>query len=474
MRNFKQPLSLLGIVATLLVMLSAVVGTFYFNANSPAHAAGTTSISGYGTTSVKYLYEGETATGKAEGARFKCQAANASVRCYSPQQIRTAYEYNALLNKGITGKERTIVILDAFQSPTIRQDLKLFDQIFGIPNPTLNIIAPDGMVPYNPNNPAQNNFSGEITLDVEWAHAVAPGATIDLVLARNNSFFYIERALRYAVDHNLGDVISSSIEAGEDCSLAYVEATHDDIQKATAEHITVISISGDQGAAQFSQPPACGDHKPFYKDVSTFGSDPLVTCVGATQLDAKASNGAYVQEIALNETDINSIPYTFASGGGFSDVYQRPSYQDGVPGIAGYRGVPDVAYSGAINGGILVVWSSSAPPPFKPLIFIFGGTSVGAPQWAGITALADQEAGTRLGFLNQAIYRIGKSPFYSKVFHDITFGNNTFHTTDFSEVIPGYNTRKGWDPVTGWGTPRVSSLVPLLIAYVDPNDANGL
>jgi len=92
----------------------------------------------------------------------------------------------------------------------------------------------------------------------------------------------------------------------------------------------------------------------------------------------------------------------------------------------------------------------------------------------GLGALADQLAGRRLGFLNKALYKIGKGGNNAESFHDITFGNNTFHLVDFSEVIDGYNTRTGWDAVTGWGTPKASTLIPLLASTVGHHDADGL
>src|SRR6266568_2682769 len=103
--------------------------------------------------------------------------------CYTPQQLRVAYGVQPLIAKGITGKGRIITIIDAFQDPTIRTDLHLFDTLFGLKDPQLNIIAPFGLTKFNPKDPAQTGFAGEIALDVEWAHAIAPGATIDLVLA---------------------------------------------------------------------------------------------------------------------------------------------------------------------------------------------------------------------------------------------------------------------------------------------------
>lgn len=155
-------------------------------------------------------------------------------------------------------------------------------------------------------------------------------------------------------------------------------------------------------------------------------------------------------------------------------IYPRPDFQQDVVQRK-QRGVPDVAYNGDVNGGVLVVWSSSGSG--KNLVFIFGGTSAGSPQWAGIIALGDQLAGHRLGFLNIAIYKIGESSSYASAFHDIVIGNNTFTgagTNGKTVTILGFNTSRGWDPVTGWGSPNVAKLLPLLIDNVNANDGNSI
>jgi subtilase family serine protease len=459
-------------IASFLVLL----GTIFTSADAVAAAypASNRLVFGPVKTNIVKSDQGVLNLGLSADQQFACLSPTAPVRCYTPQQIRNAYSISTLLNEGITGSGRTIAIIDAYSSPTIKSDLKLFDKLFHLPDPNFKAVAPDGIPVYDANDPNQSGWASEISLDVEWAHAVAPEASIVLVEAKSSNDADLLSATKYAVDHNLSDVISQSFGEGEACSAVSLATLHKVFRQATDEGITLFAASGDEGAAQPSQPPACGGNAFFYKAASTPATDPLVTGVGATQLDASAKKGAYVGEIALNETDISSIPYTFASGGGFSTLFKRPSYQNGVPGIGAYRGEPDVSYSGAINGGVLAVQSSSAPPPYVPHVFTFGGTSVGSPQWAGLGALADQLAGKRLGFLNKALYKIGKGGNYSESFHDITFGNNTFHIVDFSEVIDGFNTRTGWDAVTGWGTPKASTLIPLLAASVGSHDADGL
>ncbi len=434
--------------------LPLLVLTVILGPAAPASGAGHAMTPAVGHTP-HYIYTGPAT----QATVFSCQANTAPVRCYGPNQIRQAYDIAPLLRGGVTGKGRTIVIVDAYQSPTILHDLQTFDGLFGLSDPTLNIIAPDGLTAFDPNDPNQVGWAGEISLDVEWAHAIAPDATIDLVLAKSNMDSDILSATRYAVTTNLGDVISQSFGEAEACAAATLAAEHQLFQQATVKRITLLASSGDQGVAQ----PTC-DGTSYTRSASTPASDPLVTGVGGTQLDANARTGAYEGEIAWNEPLFGA-----ASGGGYSTVYPRPLYQQGVVGtFAQARAVPDVAYSAAINGGVLTVWSTSGQG--ADLVFTFGGTSVGSPQWAGLVALGDQLANGRLGFLNGALYRLGRGLTMHRNYHDITFGNNTF-TLPTGASISGYDTQPGWDAVTGWGTPRAATLVPALVGEVAATDA---
>src|SRR5436305_9147850 len=204
---------------------------------------------------IKFVKEGENPLQKLNGAHFACQSVTALTRCYSPEQIRAAYNITPLLQLGITGAGRTIVIIDAYQSPTIRQDLQIFDRVFGLPDPVLTILAPDGLTPYNPRDPNQLIWASEITLDVEWAHAIAPGAKITLVLAKGNKDPEILSATRFAIETNQGDIISQSSGEGASCYTASLLTLHRIFQEATARDITLLAAPADTGAAQAAQPP---------------------------------------------------------------------------------------------------------------------------------------------------------------------------------------------------------------------------
>jgi subtilase family serine protease len=377
---------------------------------------------------------------------FSCQLTTPA-QCYGPNQIRAAYGVDKLAKAGLNGAGRTIVIVDAFSSPTITQDLATFDQVFGLPAPKLNILAPDGITPFDQSDPVQVSWAGEISLDVEYSHAIAPAATIDLVLAKTSNDTDIFSAQKFVIDNNLGDTLSQSFGEAEQCMDPAIQAeTHTLYQRAAREGMTVFASSADQGAAL----PTC-DGSSFFKAVSTPASDPLVTGVGGTILDANGTTGAYNNEVVWNEPD-----FAAAGGGGFSTLYRTPSFQRGV-NHSGMRGVPDVAYNAAIIGGVLTVWSTSGQG--ANLIFQFGGTSAGSPQWAGLTALADQLGHHRVGDINNSLYALAHGQLYGALFHDITVGDNTFHGP---VTIQGFSATKGWDPASGIGSPKANTLVPAL------------
>jgi subtilase family serine protease len=251
-------------------------------------------------------------------------------------------------------------------------------------------------------------------------------------------------ALRLAVSST--DVTSISWIAGEQFfTKAQVAEMHSVLLGAAARHVTVDASSGDAGASI----APLWDSSPV-KEVGFPASDPLVLAVGGTTLTARPVTGAYVGETAWGGT---SSPSGLASGGGFSHLYARPAYQDGVPGISTARGVPDVA-GDAGQPGLAIVLASGGRTSIIPS----GGTSASAPLWGGLMALADQYAHHDLGFVNPAIYRIARSSSYHKAFHDITTGNNDSAIV----TVAGYQAAPGWDPVTGWGSPNAQVLVPLL------------
>jgi subtilase family serine protease len=398
---------------------------------------------------VAYTYVGKAsspATGT--GYLFSCQEPGAALNCYTPQELATAYDIPSTL----TGAGQTIVIIDAFGDPTITQDLGVEDSTFGLPAANLSIIYPDGQPTYDPASADEVNWSGEIALDVESSHAIAPAAKIDLVIAKSDQDPDMLSALQYVVSHHLGSVLSQSYGEAESCEApSIVKADHLLFKQAEEQGMTVFASSGDDGAAQ----PSC-DGTTYLKSVGLPAADPLVTGVGATSLTASQPDGTYESETAWNDQ-------YGSSNGGYSQLFARPAYQNGFVHSAG-RGVPDVSYSGDVNNGLLIAWSQGAAANAGS-IYLFGGTSAGSPQWAAITALADQNAHHPLGFLNNELYSLAHGSLYRYVFHDVTSGNNTVSLTGSNNNtvnITGYPATRGWDAVTGLGTPNVAHLLQYL------------
>jgi len=418
---------------------------------------------------------------------FSCQVGLSTGACYDPYQMRRAYQIDGLISQAFDGTGQTIVIVDAFQNPNLVAQVGTFNTFYGLPAINLTQIAPDGLPPFDPTDDNMVGWAEEISLDVEWAHAIAPGARIVLVLAKSNEDADILSALKYAVDHNLGNIISMSFGENESClDTALMLAYHDVFANATRKNITLFASSGDQGAAQ----QTC-DGNSWVRAVSHPASDPLVTGVGGTELRAAMycltslgcdpnSNppfGTYLSEITWNE----GLPYgdfgsvfgfgTLSTGGGFSVIFEEPPYQKATLPGGKQRAVPDVAYNAAVLHGVLTYLNFPGVPAGY---YRFGGTSAGAPQWAAIAAIANQRAGHPLGFLNSAIYQIGKlKTTYPLAFHDITSGTNSslqFDVAGNPVDVTGYSAGPGWDPVTGFGTPIATNLVDLLARYVSPGD----
>jgi subtilase family serine protease len=386
---------------------------------------------------------------------------------YSPSEISQMYNATWLHNAGYNGTGVQIAIVDAYGDPYIQQELQNFSAEFGLPfySGTLNII-PVG--PYNPENGIYTGWNVEVALDVEWAHAMAPNATINLYVAADSGNYLLDAVLNatlgsngraYHVYHN--SIISMSWAEPENdwASSTPVDPVYglnypwlDQVfQMDAALGITAFGSSGDWGAYDQTY----GQTSP-YGGAAYPSTDPYVTGVGGTSLYMNTTSGYYQWPYANatgtygNETAWSwNNYYEWGTGGGWSTLFGQPSWQDG-PGVLdnGQRGNPDVAWDADPQTGVLV----SIFTGFSYEYYIIGGTSVGSPCWAGSMALIDQRAGSPLGFINPAIYSILNNPTeYSKAFHDITVGNNN----------PDSATA-GWDPLTGVGSPNLGELANYL------------
>ncbi len=387
------------------------------------------------------------------------------IACYNPAQIQRAYNLPALYSRGITGKGATIVIVDPYGSPTIASDLRAFDAAEGVPGPpSLRIIRPAGKVPaFNSNNANMVGWASETTLDVEYAHTIAPGAKILLAETPGGgktgtvSMPQVITAEEYVIRHHLGDVISQSFVATEQAvGSAAIRSLRGAYVAASASHVTVLAGSGDSGAAGFE-----ADQQTYYTHpVAAWpASDPLVTAVGGTRLNLDADGNRNSADAVWNDTysstanqlvNGNNGPNPLAGGGGRSVVFGRPSYQSGVRGIVGgHRGVPDISMSAACTGAVNVFQSFGGQPAGW---YALCGTSEATPLFAGIVALADQVAGHPLGLINPALYKLASE--HAPGLVRVLSGNNTvsFRQHGRSYTVHGFAARPGYNLATGLGT----------------------
>ncbi len=426
--------------------------------------------------------------------------AAAGFRCFSPLAIQNTYDLPALYQKQDTGKGQTIAVVDSFGSNTIANDLSVFSTQFGLRHlcgeanypcqagdPTFTQLEVQGSPPTISQPPSngtgQENhalWNGEVTLDVEWAHATAPEASIVLVTTPTAETLGVQgfpemiAAEDYVITHHLATVISQSFGSAEEAfastqSLLNLRYAYMD---AVANKVTVLASSGDFGTANSIKEPVKSPTVIPFPTVNWPASDPLVTAVGGTSVCTDAATGTTTdssspppdcqnnpgqREVTWNNTVNDGVP--IATGGGYSHVFPRPSFQDGVV-ASPRRGVPDVAYQADPFTAVFVYISASGNAPGW---YGFGGTSAASPQWAGLVAIAAQIHGGPLGYINPALYKIGQDPTrYAADFHDITVGNNQVNSS-----IAGFGAGTGWDAVTGWGTPDAAKLLPDLVSAVN-------
>jgi subtilase family serine protease len=432
-------------------------------------------------------------------------------RCFAPAAMQNAYNVTPLLAKGDNGAGQTIVIVDSFGSDTIRHDLHVFNNEFGLQHmcgeegvtcasgmPSFDTLELQGS-PATKAPPSTSNGTGlenknawglEVSLDVEWSHSIAPGANILLVTTPTaetlgvQGFPQMMSAEQFVIDNHLGSVISQSFGAGEESFHSGTGAL-DQLRKtyisAQAAGVTVLASSGDGGTSNTFKEPVKNPQEIPFPSVIWPASDPLVTAVGGTYLCVDPVTGAGADsadpprkcQANPGQREVGWVD----SGGGFSHVFGVPSFQNTLPAgstpVKSGRGVPDVSYQASSFTGVLVYITldgySGIGCPGGMLCsrgwYVVGGTSSGSPQWAGLVAIADQLNGGPLGYLNPALYKIGSDPLrYANDFYDVTTGINK--NPNPASSLPGYPATIGWDPVTGLGSPNAANLLPDLVMAV--------
>jgi subtilase family serine protease len=336
---------------------------------------------------------------------------------FVPSDIRKAYDFLPLYARGINGTGTRIAIIDAYGDPTLSTDLASFDSLTGLPNPTVNLAYPDG-VPGKCHLSTCANWALETALDVEWAHAIAPAATIDLVIGLDASLQHLFDGMSYVANTlTTENVVSMSFGLGESSyptTGSYTIATTHQLFVTMISHgTTVFASSGDAPVSS-----CCTIIYP--------ASDPLVVAVGGTSLTLN-STANYVNETVWNDQYGSSTA-------GSSIIFTKPAYQTGFGD--NMRDNVDVSYNGDVLTGVLVVQGGVQRQ--------VGGTSAGSPQWAGLVDLASQANGTRLGNVLPRLYNLTS-------YHDVKTGSDGFFTAT-----------KGWDYPTGLGTPDANAIVTSL------------
>jgi len=372
---------------------------------------------------------------------------------FTPSQVMSAYDFGPLRSQSLTGAGQTIVFIeiDTFQQP----DLDCFASKYGLSPPQVTVHQGQWGTPQNTAHSSDGTSESE--LDLEIAHSIAPAARLVVYYSDNNSSD-IAAAAQAAVTAHPEGIFSVSIGGCEIENLVNGQARVTSDQTAWDDALTRLDAtkgsafiaSGDSGAYTCGSQIKSAATNAEVPTVSFPASDPYATSVGGTTLFL-GSSGQYGSEAAWGgpfEAD--------GSGGGISQLWQRPSYQTG-PGTTnsysdGGREVPDVAALGDPNTG----WSVYTVGNWN----VIAGTSAAAPLWAALTALVDQKLGESslqpVGFANRPIYAFGSDPtaWPAKAFNDVTTGENLY-----------YAATPGWDPATGWGSPNAAGFLQDMLAY---------
>jgi len=428
---------------------------------------------------------------------------------YQPSEVQTAYNLNPVYGAGLDGTGQTVAIVDAYGSATIAQDAEVFSQLYGLPDLTpanFQIVKAQGIF-HNPHGVARNWFL-ETTLDVEWVHAIAPGANIALVLATDHNS--LDEGINYAVVHHLGNVISNSWGNFE--ALGNPARFNRDtriFEMAIAQGIDVNFSTGDFG----DNSPVLG-----FATVQFPSSSPFVTAVGGTSLALNPDNtmmfqtgwGTNLTRIAdispsggavfadnppvvpplkiLGDPSFNPnifLGFQGGAGGGESGVFAQPSFQNGfVP--PGNRMVPDISFLADPFTGVEIILTDPASGQLS--VTVIGGTSLASPMFSAMMAIASQKAGHGLGQAAQLVYNLpagavtdvlatssannatgvidgttletadslasplGNTTSYFSALYNSPFSTRWFVLTFGTNT--SLTTGPGWDNTTGVGTPN--------------------
>ncbi len=319
---------------------------------------------------------------------------------YEPEAMQGAYGLTSVYSSGLDGSGQTVVVVDAFGSPTAAADIAKFSSTFSLPVANFAVLDPQGPPPFN------SGWAGETTLDIEWAHAMAPGAKVVLIEAIDNFDNNLMGAIQYSLDNSLGNVISNSYGSDEfDDDGPSMQAWDDLLANATALGVSVNFSTGDDGD--------------FYRAVGAYtvsvpSNSPHATAVGGVSVFVNADYsiqfqtgwGTTITRIAEPNTGNPDVPplcattlqppgqcFYFGAGGGMSTFFAKPSWQSGLPGTG--RQQPDVSLTADPYTGLTIIYSYNNPGTYT--VSVIGGTSASTPMFSGVWAIVNQKSQQKNG-----------------------------------------------------------------------------
>lgn len=437
--------------------------------------------------------------------------------CYRPSDIAAAYGLDRFRaahagDPAALGAGQTIVLVDSYGSPTAANDINFFHDAFypGLPAPNFDEVYPNGQLTFD-NTATGNGLSGpggavgwslEATLDIEWAYAVAPLAHI-VLLATNpaetlgvtglpNMF----KAIGDAIDtYPAGTVFSQSFGLAEQtfggAAPVQTAAFDQTYQRGISKGDTFVASAGDQGSGGADKTHRESGVFPF-QVVGYPASSPFNVAVGGTQLmdnwlwsptSADFSNAGFFAASPATGVAAEPVwqepwlgPGNNTSAGGKSAIYSSPSWQASQSALTGgMRGVPDLSWNAAVNGGVLI-YTTAFSNVIRAGWHLEGGTSAGSPQVAGLLAVVNAmraEIGKKpIGDPHPAVYALGNGPGASTFYRDVlpqTFGAVGYPLVDNRWItnapnVPGFPVTAGWDMTTGFGSPLTNAWIPALVA----------
>jgi subtilase family serine protease len=369
-----------------------------------------------------------------------------------PADFYAFYDETPLQNTGVTGTGCIAIVGDSDFNPG---PIQAFNNQFGLPDNSASITE----VLADASNPGINGDEVETLLDLEWSHAVAPGAATKYFLGNESSSTNggIVDALSAAVTDGSCAVISISFGLCGEPGGFYTSTVATIVNQAQSQGQAIMISAGDQGAAGlvFSVNQCV---TATTANVNELASNPLITSVGGTSLnapfDAAGVITGYTSERVWDDPN-DGIPGGGATGGGASVFFSKPSFQSGVTPADGARDQPDVALLASPNfPGVFVFEDNNG----AGALGVVGGTSFSAPAWAGIVDLLVQQSGGKVGSINSKVYALASAGQAAAGFHDITTGNNGFNG------VTGFSAGPGYDQATGWGSVDVNQFVTAMAA----------